>query len=92
MTNKIRLKKNASSVDIYTTYNPTFVSEVKKLGSKWNGTDRCWTVSSDKLDEVKALIKKSMMKMLILNQKFPSRFLLQRFFINVYQAMIALQY
>lgn len=92
MANKFRLKKNISSIDIYTPYNATFVSEVKKLGSKWNDTDRCWTVSSDKLDEVKALIKKFMMKMLILNQKFPSRFLLQRFFINVYQAMIALQY
>lgn len=58
MANKFRLKKNISSIDIYTPYDATFVSEVKKLGSKWNDTDRCWTVSSDKLDEVKALIKK----------------------------------
>lgn len=52
MANKFRLKKNISSIDIYTPYNATFVSEVKKLGSKWNGTDSCWTVSSDKLDNV----------------------------------------
>lgn len=46
MDNKFTLKKNISSIDIYTPYDATFVSEVKKLGSKWNGTDRCWTVAT----------------------------------------------
>lgn len=42
---------------IYAPYNATFVSRVKLLGGRWIAADRCWSVSEDALEDVRAAMR-----------------------------------
>lgn len=54
----IVLKSSEGRTEIYTPYNPDFVSEIKRIGgARWNSTNKCWTVPEAMTDAVREIIK-----------------------------------
>ena len=54
----IVLKSNEGRTEIYTPYNPDFVSEIKRIGgARWNSSSKCWSVPEEMADAVREIIK-----------------------------------
>ena len=58
MINQIRFITNENETDVYTPYNPEFVSQIKsKLGTrKYDYEKGCWTINTNDLDIVKEIV------------------------------------
>lgn len=56
---EIRFETAGSNTDIYTPYNPEFISRLKSsLGTrKYNPEKRCWTIDTADLDQAKAIVR-----------------------------------
>ena len=57
--NEIRFETTGSNTDIYTPYNPEFISRLKSsLGTrKYSPEKRCWTIDTADLDQAKAIVR-----------------------------------
>lgn len=54
----IVLKSSEGRTEIYTPYNPDFVSEIKRIGgARWNSSSKCWSVPEEMTDAAREIIK-----------------------------------
>lgn len=42
---------------VHTPYNADFVARIKTAGGRWDSAAKCWTVSADALDVVRAIMR-----------------------------------
>lgn len=56
---KIIENNDKNEIEIYTPYNPEFVSEIKKrIGdAKWSASKKCWLAPIESINSVRALMK-----------------------------------
>lgn len=52
-----RITVENDKANIYTPYNADFVSRVKLLSGRWNASQRCWTVPTDAVEDVREAMR-----------------------------------
>ena len=52
-----RIQQTDDKASVFTPYNPDFVTRVKALGGRWDATHKAWTVSLDRVEEVRAAMR-----------------------------------
>lgn len=54
----LKISINGEKANIYTPYHPEFVTKIKKLGgAKWDGLEKCWTVSAEMVPLVRDIMQ-----------------------------------
>ena len=57
MCNSFEIKISDGKASVFTPYNAEFISRIKLLGGRWNPSEKCWTVSEFKVDDVRAAMR-----------------------------------
>lgn len=52
-----RIEQTNNGASVYTPYNPDFVTRVKALGGRWDATHKAWTISLDRIEEVRVAMR-----------------------------------
>lgn len=52
----MKITLNNGIANIYTPYNRKFIEQIKRIDSKWNAEEKCWTVKEDAIDVVRQIM------------------------------------
>lgn len=54
--NGIKIEVDGDKAALYTPYNDEFVSKVKNIGGKWNGSKKVWVIDKEAVDVVREIM------------------------------------